>query len=143
MLMEQANKFNKPKRNKEGNRKKKLVYEEEIEEESLQENEENASDDDVNLDDEMADFCEEKEFMNSLNTNPKSLKTEDWILVKFYTKKLSKFYVGQVTELEASLQAKFARHLDVSIITVDQIHLYLPPPAIYKKGHLQFNITFD
>lgn len=68
MLMEQANKFNKPKRNKGGNRKKKLVYEGEIEKESLQENEENASDNDVNLDNEIADFCEEKEFMNWIIT---------------------------------------------------------------------------
>ncbi|KAG5877253.1 hypothetical protein JTB14_002085 [Gonioctena quinquepunctata] len=133
----------------------KRVYEEETDEESLEGIEEN-SDNDYNLDNELAEFGEENEFVTSLDKTPERIEKGDWILVKFATKKLFQFYVGQVTAVKPCLEAKFARRsrslssqfhwpdtADVSVINADQIHLYLPPPNIHKRGHFNFNITFE
>lgn len=48
------------------------------------------------LDDEATEVREAEEFMIALVTNPETLETEDWVLVKFATKKSHTFYVGQV-----------------------------------------------
>lgn len=135
--------------------KRKRVYKED-DEENLEGSEEKSDNNDDNLDDELADFYEEREFTISLNKTSETIKTGDWILVKCSTKNFFKFYVGQVTEVEPCLKAKFALRsrssssqfhwsdtTDVSVITADQIHLYLPHPNIHKRGHFDFNINFE
>lgn len=161
-LKEQANKLKKPEKSTTKDKevkkiKKRQVYEEETDEDSYEEMEVNSSgsDDDLNLEDEVTDFREEEEFIKYLEKDPQELKIGDWILVKFATKKLFKFYVGQLTAVEPCLEAKFARRsgsssqfhwpdtTDVSIIRRDEIEHCLPAPIIHKRGHFQFNITFE
>ncbi|CAH2011313.1 unnamed protein product [Acanthoscelides obtectus] len=158
-LNEKANKIKKPKKSttkKDGKKlKRKQVYEEDTDEDSFEEMEVNTSDDDFDLDDEVNDLREEEEFVKYLEKDPQELKIGDWILVKFATKKSFKFYVGQVTEVEPCLEAKFARRSgsssqfhwpdtpDVSVIRRDEIQHCLPAPDIHRRGHFHFNITFE
>ncbi|KAG5890839.1 hypothetical protein JTB14_016217 [Gonioctena quinquepunctata] len=128
----------------------KQVYEEETDEKSLGGIEKNSSNY-YNIDDELR----RKFIVTSLDKTPETIEKSDWIRVKFATKKLFKFNVGQVTAVKPCLEAKFARRsrssssqfhwpdtADVSVINADQIHLYLPPLNIHKRGHFDFNITF-
>lgn len=142
-----------PKKNDKRIKKKLEVLEEETDEESAEELQ-NSEDsiDDIDLEEEI---FEETLFEELLDKDFDTLKIGDWIIAKFATKKSFIYYVGQITIIEPCLEAKFARRSglsskfiwpniqDVSLINKDEIHRYLPAPTFDKRGHFQFNITFD
>lgn len=109
---------------------------------------------DYNIEDEMREFVEENEFMTAVTKDVKQLEIGDWLIVKFCPRKVSKFYVAQITETNPSIEAKFARKIgttnyfhwpdveDRSIITLDEVHLHLPKPTFDKRGKFKFDISF-
>ncbi|KAG5863509.1 hypothetical protein JTB14_031460 [Gonioctena quinquepunctata] len=97
--------------------KKKRVHEEETDEESLEGIEE-TSDNDYNLDDELADFSEENEFVTSLDKTPETIEKGDWILVKFATGKLSKFYIDSSKTM---FRSKICQTIEIFINFIGQI----------------------
>ncbi|KAB0793820.1 hypothetical protein PPYR_13440 [Photinus pyralis] len=112
------------------------------------------SEDDTNLEDEADEYNEENEFMGMLNKKCEELEKDDWILVKFASKKSFKCYVGQVTQANSELEATFARKIgssnyfhfpvvaDTSVFSLDQVIMILPKP-ILKRGKFTFNVSFD
>lgn len=64
-------------------------------------------------------------------------------------------FVGQLTEVETCMEAKFARRVksssifrwpdveDKSIILAHEVVTFLPPPTFDKRGKFTFNVGFD
>ncbi|XP_045505641.1 uncharacterized protein LOC123702030 [Colias croceus] len=93
-------------------------------------------------------------------TNDVKLKEEDWVIVKFATKKSVKHFVGRVLYLKNSIPTvKFTRKVknakggkvifsypnveDVCDVNVDDVEIVLPPPNISRRGQIMFDFTFN
>lgn len=105
--------------------------------------------------DEIEQVEKEAMFVAAISQDISSIKMGDWILAKFCPRKVNKFYVGQITETEPGLEAKFARRMcssnyfhwpdveDNTLIRTDEIFLHLPNPTFDERGKFEFDISFD
>ncbi|CAK1585488.1 unnamed protein product [Parnassius mnemosyne] len=93
-------------------------------------------------------------------TSDVDLREEDWVVVKFATKKSIKHFVGRVLYIKNSTPTvKFARKVknakdgkviftypnveDVSEVNRDDVEIVLPPPSISRRGQILFDVTFN
>lgn len=89
--------------------------------------------------------------MTAIMKDTKQVEIWDWLIVKFCPRKVSEFYVAQVTEANPCIEEKFASKVgttnyfnwpdveDSSIITLDEVHLHIPTQTFDKRGKFQFD----
>lgn len=142
------------KNSRKGQKQKKKAAPAEESDEDDEEFEEDESDDGDILD-EILEAADDDKFLEVVDRGFESLTIDDWVMVQLSSKKTTKMYVAQISEMEPSLYVKFARRIglsstfhwpnvdDTSIITPDEIYKILPPPVIDKRGKIKFNICFD
>lgn len=89
-----------------------------------------------------------------------NLKKDNWVVVKFATKKSLKHYVGRILYVKSGIPTvKFVRIVkniksckevfiypnveDVCEVNCDDIEIYLPQPNICRRGQLMFPVKID
>lgn len=96
-----------------------------------------------------------------MNMHKDHMEVDDWVLVKFPTKKSVKYYVGQIVKIDkGEPTVRFLRKIpsilsggfpsfkfpeidDSSVIAQEQILLYLPNPTVGRRGQINFKISFE
>lgn len=110
-----------------------------------------------NVEEMLEEIENEEKDIQEITRNICDKALEDWVLVKFPTKKVVKYYVGQVIELDPLL-VKFARKSsfhkkiplfrfpiveDISQVLEEDIVKLLPCPKLGRRGEISFEISFD
>lgn len=86
-----------------------------------------------------------------------TVKVDDWVLVKFASKKLVKHFVGKVISFDEDPVVLYTRKIsethfttifrfpeiqDESVVEISDIVSILPTPTFSRRGHVCFQVSF-